>query len=136
MLEGLEEKFTEERQTLEKEEMNARHAFEMMVQELTDSSKAAERERDDKAKTKAQREEDAASAKGELADTTSSRDEDQTYLDTLVAQCTQKSDDFEARQQLRAEELEAIAKAVEILSSGSVAGNDDKYRRLPSFAQL
>jgi len=136
MLKDLLEKFQDERNTLEKEEMASRQAFEMMVLELTDSSKAAEKERDDKAKTKAQREEDAAGAKGDLADTTSSRNEDKTYLDTLVAQCTQKSDDFAARQQLRAEELEAIAKAVEILSSGAVAGNDDKYRRLPSFAQL
>lgn len=67
----------------------------MMAADLDDSMKAAEKEREDKAKTKAQREEDGAGAKGDLADTTSSRDEDQTYLDTLVAQCRQKSDDFE-----------------------------------------
>merc|ERR1719443_1400579 len=112
MLKGLHEKFEEERNALEKEEMNARHAFEMMVADLEDSIKAGEKERDDKAKAKAQREEDAAAAKGDLADTTASRNEDQEYLDTLVAQCEQKSNDFAARQQLRAEELEAIAKAV------------------------
>merc|ERR1719265_2112642 len=40
---------------------------------------------------------------------------------------------FEARQQLRAEELEAIEKAIEIVSSGAVSGNADKH--LPSLIQ-
>ena len=55
------------------------------------------------------------------------------YLDDLNAQCTQKSNDFEARQQLRAEELEAIQKAIEILASGSVSGMADKH--LPALVQ-
>merc|ERR1719189_2273114 len=41
--------------------------------------------------------------------------------------------DFESRQQLRSEEIEAIAKAVEILSSESVSGHADTY--LPSLVQ-
>merc|ERR1719265_2582192 len=40
---------------------------------------------------------------------------------------------FEARQQLRAEELEAIEKAIEIVSSGAVSGNADKH--LPALIQ-
>merc|ERR1712182_38850 len=71
--------------------------------------------------------------RGDLADTTATSDADQTYLDDLVAECTQKSSDFEQRQQLRTDELAAIDKAIEILSSGAVSGNADKY--LPSFAQ-
>merc|ERR1719203_1267160 len=47
--------------------------------------------------------------------------------------CEQKASDFESRQQLRSEEIEAIAKAIEILSSDSVTGHADKY--LPTFAQ-
>jgi uncharacterized protein YoxC len=136
MLEGLLDKFNNERNTLEKEEMASRQAFEMLESDLSQSIAAATKSRDEKAKTKAQRVEDAGGAKGDLADTTASRAEDKKYLDTLVAQCMQKSDDFAARQQLRAEELEAIQKAVEILSSGAVAGNDAKYRRLPSLAFL
>merc|ERR1719311_853024 len=50
-----------------------------------------------------------------------------------AAEYTQKSSDFESRQQLRTDELAAIDKAIEILSSGSVSGNADKY--LPSFVQ-
>merc|ERR1712166_1060714 len=41
--------------------------------------------------------------------------------------------DFESRQQLRAEEIVAIEKAIEIVSSGAVAGNADNH--LPSLLQ-
>ena len=75
-----------------------------------------------------------------MEDTTTTRDEGQKYLDRLVATCEQKASDFESRQQLRADEIVAIEKAIEIISSGAVAGNADKH--LPtmlqksSFAQL
>ena len=75
----------------------------------------------------------AAEDKGDLADTTATRDSDQEYLDNLVATCSQKSSDFENRQQLRTEELEAVAKAIEILSSGAVSGAADKH--LPGLVQ-
>jgi len=47
--------------------------------------------------------------------------------------CNQKKADFESRQKLRAEELETLKKAMEIISSGEVAGAGDKY--LPTFLQ-
>merc|ERR1719326_2361536 len=135
MLEDLKDKFTEEKSTLEQDEMKSKHAYDMMMK-LKDSIEQGESQRSKKAKTKAQREEDAAGAKGDLADTTASRDEDQKYLDDLNAQCTQKSNDFEARQQLRAEELEAIQKAIEIIQSPDVAGSQSAGMRLvqTSFA--
>merc|ERR1719323_2040860 len=70
---------------------------------------------------------------GELAETTKERDEDQAYLDETTALCQQKTDDFESRQKLRAEELETLKKAIEIISSGEVAGAGDKY--LPTLLQ-
>ena len=70
---------------------------------------------------------------GSLADTMASKAEDEKYLADLVAQCEQKSNDFASRQQLRAEELEAIQKAIEIMSSDSVAGSGAKH--LPTFMQ-
>ena len=133
MLTKLKDKFEDERAALEKEEMTAKQSYEMMMQDLTDQVERAEKQRERKAQRKAQREEDAASAKGELKETTLARDEDQKYLDDLVAGCTQKSADFESRQKLRAEELEAIDKAIEIISSSAVSGAADKH--LPSLAQ-
>jgi chromosome segregation ATPase len=133
MLTKLKDKFEDERAALEKEEMTAKQSYEMMMQDLTDQVERAEKQKERKSQRKAQRAEDAAAAKGELKDTTATRDEDQKYLDDLVAGCEQKSADFESRQKLRAEELEAIDKAIEIISSGAVSGAADKH--LPALAQ-
>ena len=134
MLEKLHDKFEDERTDLEKEESNARHAYEMLVQDLTAQITTASEDREAKAREKASKLQQAAEEKGDLADTTATRDSDQTYLDELMATCAQKSSDFESRQQLRTEELEALAKAIEILSSGDVSGNADKH--LPGLVQI
>merc|ERR1712178_445589 len=90
-------------------------------------------DRDEKAEFKAETLQSKADAQGDLQDTTSTRDADQKYLDDLTATCEQKASDFESRQQLRAEEIEAIERAIEIISSGAVSGNADKH--LPGFIQ-
>merc|ERR1719420_1355880 len=135
MLENLRDKFQKEKNDLEKDEMGAKHTYDLMQLELKDSISAAESMRAAKAKMKAGKEADAATDKGSLADTTASKAEDEKYLEDLVAQCEQKSNDFASRQQLRAEELEAIQKAIEIISSPDVAGNAGKHLSLAqSFA--
>jgi len=140
MLEKLLDKFISERTDLEKEEMNAKQAFEMLIQDLTAQIEQAQSDRDAKATTKSKKLQAKADAEGDLSDTTTTRDADAKYLGDLTATCEQKASDFESRQQLRAEEIEAIQKAIEILSSGAVSGAADKH--LPSlveetsFAQL
>merc|ERR1712241_757443 len=133
MLEKLLDKFIDERTVLEKEEMNSKHAFDMLIQDLTAQIEQSKQDREEKAETKAKKLQAKADAEGELTDTTTTRDADQKYLDDLVATCEQKATDFESRQQLRTEELEAIAKAIEIISSGAVKGNAEKH--LPSLVQ-
>jgi len=134
MLEKLLDKFIDERTTLEKEEMNARHAFEMLMQDLKAQIEQATQDRDEKAETKAKKLQAKANAEGDLQDTITTRDADQKYLDDLTATCEQKASDFESRQQLRAEELVAIQKAIEIISSGAVSGNAEKH--LPTLLQV
>merc|ERR1719160_2318925 len=51
-----------------------------------------------------------------------------------MAECAQKAADFEARQQLRAEEIEAIQKAIDIISSSAVSGAAKKH--LPTLIQI
>jgi len=133
MLEKLLDKFVDERTALEKEEMNSKHACDMLMQDLTAQIEQAKTDRNEKAETKAKKLQSKADAEGDLEDTTTTRDADQKYLDDLKATCSQKASDFESRQQLRTEELEAIAKAIEILSSSAVSGNADKY--LPTLIQ-
>jgi hypothetical protein len=133
MLEKLHDKFEDERTDLEKEESNSRHAYEMLMQDLTAQIETATEDRESKAQLKASKLQSAAEEKGDLGDTTATRDSDTEYLDKLVATCSMKSSDFENRQQLRTDEIAAIDKAVEILSSGAVSGNADKH--LPALVQ-
>jgi len=133
MLDKLLDKFIEERTQLEKEEMNAKHAYDMLMQDLKAQIGQAESDRDEKAEFKAETLQAKADAKGDLKDTTTTRDADEKYLADLSATCEQKSGDFEQRQQLRAEEIEAIEKAIEIIGSDSVSGSADKH--LPSMVQ-
>eukprot|EP00444_Apocalathium_aciculiferum_P009393 CAMPEP_0183390460 /NCGR_PEP_ID=MMETSP0370-20130417/5708_1 /TAXON_ID=268820 /ORGANISM="Peridinium aciculiferum, Strain PAER-2" /LENGTH=605 /DNA_ID=CAMNT_0025569961 /DNA_START=63 /DNA_END=1876 /DNA_ORIENTATION=+ len=133
MLEKLLDEFIAERTKLEKEEMNGKHAYDMLMQDLTAQIAQATQDREEKSESKAKNLQAKADAEGDLKDTTDTRDADQQYLNDLTATCEQKASDFESRQQLRAEELEAINKAIEIISSGAVSGNAEKH--LPSLAQ-
>merc|ERR1719159_1547859 len=140
MLEKLKDKFEEERNTCEKEEMEKKHAYSMMMQDLQDEIERATAEKGRKVKSKATREEDAAGFKGDLADTTADKEADEKHLSDMVSGCSQKSEDFEARQKLRSEELVALEKATEILKSGDVSGAGEDYLptlvQTPSFAML
>merc|ERR1712061_289979 len=93
----------------------------------------ATQDREEKAELKAKTLQAKADAEADLEDTTTTRDADQKHLDDLTATCEQKATDFESRQQLRAEEIEAISKAIEIISSSSVKGHAETY--LPTLLQ-
>merc|ERR1719164_255541 len=133
MLTKLAGKFEDERTDLEKEETNARHAFEMLSQDLKAQIGQATSARTEKSEAKAKALQSSADAKGDLQDTTTTRDDDSKYLADLTATCEQKSSDFAARQQLRAEEIAAVEKAIEILPSGAVSGASEKH--LPQLLQ-
>jgi len=134
MVSKLEFKFMDERTALEKAEAANRQAFEILQQDLKAQLEAATTARTEKTQAKAKALEDSANAKGDLQDTTATRDEDAKYLADLTAECEAKSSAFADRQQLRAEEIEAVEKAIEILSSGAVSGASEKH--LPQFVQI
>merc|ERR1719424_2178258 len=133
MLEKLLDKFVDERTALEKAEMNSKHAYDMLMQDLNAQIAQATADRGQKAETKAKKLQAKADATGDLKDTTTTKNADSKYLADLTATCETKASDFESRQQLRADEIVAIEKAIEIISSGAVAGNADKH--LPSMLQ-
>ena len=133
MLEKLQDKFVEERTTLEKEEMNSRHAFQMLMQDLKSQIDQATGDRTEKAEAKSKALQAKADAEGDLSDTSTTLADDKKYLEDLVATCEQKASDFEDRQKLRAEEIQAIEKAMEIVGGEAVSGNADKH--LPALLQ-
>jgi cell division septum initiation protein DivIVA len=133
MLDKLLDKFVGERTQLEKEEMNNKNAYVMTKTDLEGSIKQATQDVAEKTALKGKILEAKADAEADLADTTATRDADKKYLADLEATCATKSSDFASRQKLRAEEIAAIEKAIEIISSASVAGNADTY--LPTMIQ-
>jgi len=133
MLEKLLDKFVDERTSLEKEEMNSKHAYDMLMQDLNAQIAQATADRGSKAENKAKKLQAKADATGDLKDTTTTMNADQKYLSDLTSTCETKASDFESRQQLRADEIVAVEKAIEIISSGAVSGNADKH--LPTMIQ-
>jgi chromosome segregation ATPase len=133
MLEKLLTKFEDELFALEKEEMNLQANFDMLAQKLTRSIKDAKTDISQKTAAKAQRLEDAATAKGDLEVTTAGKMEDEKTLSDTKSECYARSDEYEKNQVTRKGEIEAITKAMEILSSPAVSGNAEKH--LPSLAQ-
>jgi len=132
MVKELGKKFKEEKYVLEQEEAKKRHASDMICQDLTDSLERSNKEQSEKMSTKAQREKDAAQAESDLADTTASVDADTAYLSDLTKECDTKASDYENRQVVRAGEIEALGKAIEIMSGAAVGGGTN---HLPSLIQ-
>jgi hypothetical protein len=132
MVKDLGAKFKEEKYAIETEFAKKEHASQMVVQDLTDNLERANKEFSMKSSTKSQREKDKSEAEGDLADTTASLDADTTFLADLTKECASKASEFEKCQVVRAGEIEALMKAIEIMS-GAAVGGGTKY--LPSFAQ-
>merc|ERR1711972_538172 len=97
------------------------------MQDLKAQIEQAETDRAEKAEIKAKKLQAKADAEGDLTDTMTTKEADEKYLADITATCSQKATDFESRQQLRAEELVAIEKAIEIISSEAVSGNAETY---------
>merc|ERR1719313_2612310 len=132
-------KFKEEKYALETEEAKKAHASNMVVQDLTDNIERSTKESDAKTAFKAKREKDKAEAEGDLADTTATLASDESYLADLTKECAAKAADYEAKQVVRAGEIEALMKAIEIMGGAAVAGGTKYLPSLvqaPSLAQL
>jgi tRNA/tmRNA/rRNA uracil-C5-methylase (TrmA/RlmC/RlmD family) len=133
MVESLADKFESEMAAVEEKEATDKHAFDMMMQDLNSQISNGSDELDQKMAFKAKREEDKASAEGDLSDTSAGKAEDEKFLSDLTSECEQKAIDFETRQKTRQGELDAIAEAIEIMSGDSVAGSGAKH--LPQLIQ-
>jgi len=123
MLKGLKDNFRKELGDLEKEEANSAHAFDMEKVHLTNTLDNLKAEREELSQTKAKTSADSARAKGELADTKASLAETEKFLADVKATYATKTAAFEGNQKVRAEELEALGKAIEIISDPTVSAS-------------
>mmetsp|Transcript_49905 Transcript_49905/g.78973 ORF Transcript_49905/g.78973 Transcript_49905/m.78973 type:complete len:714 (-) Transcript_49905:23-2164(-) len=127
LLKRLKDEFRSKLADCQKEEMNSKHAVDMIVTDLVDSIENAKSDIEEKTATKARKEEKAAMDKKELAETIEVKKADEKTLSEMEVQCKEKKLSFGEKQQLRAEEIEAIQQAIDILKSPEVLGSADKH---------
>merc|ERR1719491_491923 len=107
---------------MEKEEMNAKHAYQLFMQDMQAQVDEANKAVDEKSALKATNLQNKADATGDLTDVTTTMLDDKKIKADTAATCATKASDFASRQQLRADEIVAIEEAVKILSSAAVSG--------------
>jgi septum formation inhibitor MinC len=129
-LKRLKDQFRMQLSTTQKEEMNSEHAFDMVMLELKDTEANYQKDAEEKTAEKERKAEMAAENKKQLASTKDIKAANEHSLAETTTECDEKGMSFEEKQDLRTEEIEAIGKALEILSSPEVSGNAEKYLEL------
>jgi len=132
MLNQLQKKFMTEQSTLQRNEQNMKGAHAVLTQDLNAQVEQTKNDISKKTVNKAKRaafKSDKTEDKNQAAKMLS---DDSKFLSKLKADCSMEVRNFASRQQLRADEIEAIEKAMEIISS-NVAGRATKH--LPSLLQ-
>jgi len=133
MMEGLTSKMEDEKTTLEQEFVKTRGSYQMMQQTLTDQIDQHKTMRNHKAGTKKDKEAAASAAEGDKASTEASKASDEQFLKDLYVECATKSSEYESNQKIRAGEITALNKAIEIIAGGAVSGASEKH--LPQLLQ-
>lgn len=127
MLEGLYAKFKKELADVEEDESNQAHEFNLVELHLTNVITKDTSDRDEKAVLKGKRAADASRGKGELSETRAAKKADEKLKADTEATYAAKTATYNENQKVRAAELVAISKAIEIISSPSVAGSYGKH---------
>jgi hypothetical protein len=121
MMKSLHDDFRTKKADCDKEEANAKHAHDMVMMDLADAVSGAQKDVASKSSTKANHEEKAALDKKQKKSTELVKVEDEGTLTDVETECSEKKLSFDEKQQLRADEIEAIGKAVGIMSSEDVS---------------
>jgi len=130
MLEGLLKKFSKELGDVEEDESNQAHEFSLVELHLSDTIKKSTSDRDGKAVTKGKKAAASAKAKGELEKTKKEKAADTKLKSEIETTFKAKSATFDQNQKVRHDELAAIGKAIEIMSSPEVSGSYSKHVNL------
>jgi chromosome segregation ATPase len=109
-----EESLSKERKT----EMEAQHAYELLKQSIEMELSGMQKRMSAATNERSSTEETMHAASAELEETKTSKSADEAYLADLKMDCAAKSTEWAERQKSVADELAAVAKAKEVLSSG------------------
>merc|ERR1719324_1806496 len=114
----LKDKAEESLSKARKAEMEANHAYELLKQSIEIELSGMQKRMSAATSERSSTEETMHAASVELEETKKSKVADEAYLSDLKMDCAAKATEWAERQKSVAEELAAIAKAKEILSSG------------------
>eukprot|EP00933_Yihiella_yeosuensis_P040584 TRINITY_DN348_c0_g2_i1.p1 TRINITY_DN348_c0_g2~~TRINITY_DN348_c0_g2_i1.p1 ORF type:complete len:665 (+),score=214.21 TRINITY_DN348_c0_g2_i1:72-2066(+) len=126
MLKDLKLKFTMEKADLESTETKKASSHTLVVTDIQNQIESETRARDSKSSFKNKKLEEKASNKDTVDTVKSAKTEDTKYRSEVDAECSEKASDFKSRQELRQGELEAVAKAIEIMSNSAVSSTDER----------
>merc|ERR1719453_1379056 len=116
MLKTLQLQFEDQLKELNSAEASASNAHKLADAAKEDEIEAAGRAKDTKTEVKGAKGSDLATAESTLSEATSARDADTTVLDETKQLCHERKEEYEKRTKTRADEIEAMDKAIEILS--------------------
>lgn len=116
LLAELKIKAEEELQALRKQEVERKHAYELLAQSLTGTLAQISKEVSENKQQAGMKGEAKGVAMADLAETTKTLEADRAYLKDLTGMCSQREAEWPMRQKSRQGELDAINNAIEILS--------------------
>merc|ERR1711904_187697 len=117
ILKQMKETFETNLSSSQKEEMANQKAYEELKAAKEDEIKAGQEQIDSKTQELADTDEKNAQAKEDVADTKKSLSADEQFLMMLKEKCSMTDSEWEERQKTRQLEMEAVSKALAVLSS-------------------
>lgn len=133
ILKNMKDTFEENLSTAQKDEATAQKAYEDLKAAKEEEIKAGQDLVDKKTQERAATDEKLANDKQDLIDTRNTMEADEAFLADLKEKCKQTDQEFAQRQKTRAEEIQAVSKALEFLSSDEA---HDLFTRTFNFAQV
>lgn len=116
MLQRLRIKFVDERNALEQQELSRKSAFALQVKSLDNSLDAAKKQKSTQIQAKAEQDSTKATKQGQLVNLQRTIDDNNKIVSEINATCAQAAADYATRQGLRQKELDALDKALQLLS--------------------
>mmetsp|Transcript_48385 Transcript_48385/g.155987 ORF Transcript_48385/g.155987 Transcript_48385/m.155987 type:complete len:660 (-) Transcript_48385:57-2036(-) len=127
LLNSLLDKFSGELADVESAESNQAHEFNLVELHLTNTIEKDTSDRDEKSQAKSEKLAASARAQGELSETKAAKADDEALKQEIETTFAVKKAMYEQNQVVRADELMAISKALEIISSPEVSGSYSEH---------
>jgi chromosome segregation ATPase len=132
ILKQMKETFESNLAQTQKDETKGSDDYENLKATKEEEIKAASDQLEMKTQELATTDQKLADSKQDLEDTQATKEADEKFLANLKAQCEAMDAEFEARQKTRSEELEAVSKAMEVLSGDEA---HDLFTKTFNFVQ-